>query len=815
MPGSFFLMSCTGNFSKIFNGRSDSEAVNVKKLEDKQKNEKTISINLGEIENLNTSKTSENSQTIKFTWQIKAHETFVAKTTNIAIYQNDEGCSEPPKWSYDVSATQTSLSFNSVAQNAFGLLQFRITTISEKGEKIISQCSNVDPIGRVGINQYSHGTDAQISPYYFGSNVIPNIDINNDGIADTVTVGYTGTINISLGNNSNSVPEVRIYSALFNGVSTSVIGLGDFNGDGIDDIAISSGSESSSSVVAAGGVHFFFGQVNLPPSGPLAEVTKKVYGEVFAGNYCSFYFRVTDFNQDGIDDIICGSFSRQVPDYSIDIIIGRTIWPDEANGSAGGFHILGTGSDNLFAAYAYLADTNSDGHDDLVITASNKVYIILSSTNISTRNITAAHRKYTNCYYRIAGDPDDDGDVDLIFSAGSGIYVLESASGTLPASNSIGSTGAKYYSDTAGFTNAVVILTDLTGDSKKDILVSNSNYDDGASTDTGFIGMIKGGSTLPTSGSFQARGTRIVGDNTDQKLGHQLGSTDRAPPTDINNDGFLDYIVGSGGTYSGNVGGYIAVIFGVGGNALPADGKISERGVVIYSASLDERFSSRVHVEDVTGDGHPDIIASSGLSVPVEGFIHIIPGGPSFPSASGSSSSVGTRIFGDSKNFKLGHEIQFKDLTGDGILDIISDQGGYTTLTDVDRAHVYIITGRNNFGASGLASGKGFKFESRIFKDSSFFADLQIKDIDADGKFDILLSSGAGDVESGTSEIFFGPISADSKPVRIFDSLWGDNYFGVPFPTISDLDGDGIQDITFPSAGSTNFIRGARILPLK
>ena len=156
---------------------------------------------------------------------------------------------------------------------------------------------------------------------------------------------------------------------------------GDFNGDGIADLAIGVPYEDIGGLDAAGAVHVIYGSANgLTPTGILAPadqfITHTTLGLVSpsAGDHLGSALAAGDFNGDGYSDLAVSA-----PDYDIHGPASRDGVVFTINGSASG--LLPSTADNAptggthvsarMGAALVWADFNADGFGDLAIGSPN------------------------------------------------------------------------------------------------------------------------------------------------------------------------------------------------------------------------------------------------------------------------------------------------------------------------------------------------------------------------------------------------------------------------------------------------------------
>lgn len=145
---------------------------------------------------------------------------------------------------------------------------------------------------------------------------------------------------------------------------------GDWNGDGIDDLAVAGPSSAVSSPPHSGSVAIFFGGARLPALTDLATESPDVL-IVGSQAHSQFGWRVhaLDWNGDGVDDLVVGAnaFDRIGSSGAVSVFFGQAVWPAtwDAAATPEDVRILGFIPDENFGHAFASGDFNGDGVEDL------------------------------------------------------------------------------------------------------------------------------------------------------------------------------------------------------------------------------------------------------------------------------------------------------------------------------------------------------------------------------------------------------------------------------------------------------------------
>lgn len=668
-------------------------------------------------------------------------------------------------------------------------------------------------------------------------------DINNDGIEDIV-LGYpyydeggqdsTGRVAVVYGS-STGFPSVFSLSSL-NGTNGFVITedvggetLGkavsdakDFNGDGIDDIAI----------IGARTAYVVFGKTTaFGASVDISDIPTTDKFVFTAGWYQTSYMfsdidGLSDINHDGISDLIVSTSSNYgyAKSGSVYVIYGSTSLPSVMES----LEIIGTNGYHIFYDQRYglngfghavsdAGDFNNDGATDIVVGQRNPRSDEKGATHIffgNTLDVIDNTAPTINCpsepqelyansvlpdYTNFLLDVSDNCSYNTDM-----VYTQTPAPGTLFTSN----------------TNVEITVTDRSGNT------SSCSFMVTLKTTTAEIDCAT--TTFSAYNLNGDNGLVIYGEGHNSNTGYDVNTAG-----DVNGDGIDDFIVlaegasfaftGPYSAYSVDVEGGVYVVFGTNSGFPPnidlkyLDGvngfKISNANFT-YKSNYENDFIKADTAGDINNDGYDDIILSNphrGENNSYEGYVYVVFGkSGGFPAEfdlETLNGSNGFTITGAEESTYLGMDLDnLGDVNGDGIDDVIlADR---VSSSSVESGKSFVVYGSSSgfpatFDISGLDGSNGFVITSNGTTDGNVgYSVAGIGDVNGDHINDMVIGG-----EKDRKFVVFGkPSGSTFSSVLYVEDLDGSNGFAVEHSestlnqyvdSAADVNNDGFNDIIF------------------
>jgi methionine-rich copper-binding protein CopC len=290
-----------------------------------------------------------------------------------------------------------------------------------------------------------------------------------------------------------------------------------------------------------------------------------------------------------------------------------------------GFQIKGNAY-GFGRAASNAGDMNGDGLNDLLVTGDNNAFVIYGNASGGTIDLVSNNIASSQGYKITpntaidlggsasgAGDFNGDGLADVIVSATDRAYVIygkSNAAAVAISSGNIDPGNGFKISGVASFGRAVSSAGDVNGDGLADVMISSRSEGAGGTVYVLYGNTSATGLDLDVSGGTIAagRGFKITSAFTTDNLGSNYTSISSAG--DVNGDGLADMIIsGEDSTTASNRSTYIVY-----GNASGANIAIDSNGNI--AASLGFKIKGAVGYSvanggDINGDGLTDLLVSA------------------------------------------------------------------------------------------------------------------------------------------------------------------------------------------------------------
>ncbi|MDX2050003.1 MAG: hypothetical protein SFT93_02345, partial [Rickettsiaceae bacterium] len=362
---------------------------------------------------------------------------------------------------------------------------------------------------------------------------------------------------------------------------------------------------------------------------------------------------------------------------------------------------------------------------------------------------------------------------------------------------------------------AVRSAGDVNGDGYSDMIIGAQGYPSGSYTGRAYV--VYGGSALSNInlGSLtSSQGFTVDGINTNDNTGVSVSSAG-----DINNDGYVDMIIGAHSYPSGSHIGRAYVIYG--GSSLSninLASLTSSQGFTVDGINTNDHTGVSVSsAGDVNKDGYSDMIIGavaypSGSST---GRAYVIYGGPSLSSINLASltSSQGFTVDGINNNDGTGSSVSSAgDVNKDGYADMIIAAASYPSGSSTGRAYViYGGPSLSSINLASLTSSQGFTVDGINNKDGTGYCVSSAGDVNKDGYSDMIIGAWGypSDLATGRAYVIYGNASLTNinlGALTLSQGFWvqGINnydYTGASVGSAGDINKDGYSDMIIGAWG--------------
>ncbi|MBI4508485.1 MAG: FG-GAP repeat protein, partial [Deltaproteobacteria bacterium] len=627
-------------------------------------------------------------------------------------------------------------------------------------------------------------------------------DVNGDGYDDVIISADAydngeedeGAAFVYLGSASGlgSSPAWQIESnQAFTYLGFHVNGAGDTNGDGYDDVVVTSSHDGN------GKLDLYFGSPSGPATSPAWTIDAGV-GSL--SSYYSIGYHVSkagDVNGDGFDDLLVGAWTG--PGTSIQFqntVLGFYGGPSGLS-SGPAWTVRAGQYDSMFGyRHSGAGDVNGDGFDDVIVgdlmysngqSTEGKAFLYLGSrTGLGTVVAWTAESNQVNGVFSrdvsAAGDVNGDGFDDVLIggdnydgstdSSGWAFLYLGSASGlgASPDWKERGSQAGSYFGD------SVASAGDINADGLDDVLVGAKLYSNGEEHE-GQVSLYLG----------ELR-TFLTERKLEPNQAYAQFGTSVASAGDVNGDGYDDVIVGAPYYDNGHTDEGRAFVFLGSNSGISATPAWTAESNQAYA-----HFGSVVaSAGDVNRDGYDDVIISApdyDGGQTNEGRAYVYHG-----SASGLSSTAAWIRESNQTDAGLASVASAGDVNGDGYSDVIFGVPYYDN-GHFNEGSAIVFLG----SAQGLSTNAAWYAEGNA-EQALFGASVaSAGDVNGDGRDDIIVgASQRTNVETneGRAYVYYGTATGVSfTPAWVTEPNQAQAQFGAAVASAGDVNGDGFDDI--------------------
>ncbi|MCD6382865.1 MAG: FG-GAP repeat protein [Thermoplasmata archaeon] len=540
------------------------------------------------------------------------------------------------------------------------------------------------------------------------------------------------------------------------------LAAGDFDGDGVDDLAISSKKVLvGNGRMDGGGVHLFKGGEYLFTSQMYSNKSNVTVYSDNKGDGLGVGLRMTDLDGDGKMELLMGAPGADLngdDSGCVFVLKGGSTPSTTLNISAAQTdeNITGNDAGDMFGYTITVIDADGDGVNEILISApggagegnkrpfSGEIYSFTSSSLLFGENISASDssyviqsRSYHLGIFLSSGYVEGKGVLLAVAPGGRPTEDMVNKSGHIMVLSLMGGEEKVIFGEVGSHFGSSVVFGDFNGDGRLDLAVGARYWSNTLSSNPaqhvsqcGGVFIFYNASELPPITDLRLESADVILSGTESSMLFGV-SLDVG---DLNGDGVDDLVIGaphaSSPPFSWQAG-RVFILFG--NHSLPSFATLPS-GVwdtMIYGQRAGDKFGYSLGVGDLDGDGIDDLaVGAPEADGPSDsrdqaGDVYLFFGRNTWPRQGWCNSLKNVTVWGAVSRERLSFgDIIIEDLNNDGYGEIVIGSSTASPLSIVQEGEVTIVWGMNRTDWGSFSSGYDLSTDPSVIIAGAFRGDL-------------------------------------------------------------------------------------------